>query len=240
MIEAGPDITARALEVIDRTEAHGVEARLLGGAGVAALLGERCPPACRRVPGDIDLAAPSARRKQLGELLESAGLVPDRHFNALHGRERLAFAAPDGLKVDVILDVLRMCHVVQLAVGLRGPAPCLPAWLLLVTKLQIVELTEKDRNDVAAMLVACSPEELDFPAVARLCAEDWGLWRSLTGSLAEVVRQPPELVPAQRERLAENAAALAQALESQPKSRRWRMRARLGERVRWYELPESP
>jgi hypothetical protein len=38
----------------------------------------------------------------------------------------------------------------------------------------------------------------------------------------------------------ENADQLRQALEHEPKSMRWKMRAAVGDRVRWYELPEEP
>jgi hypothetical protein len=37
----------------------------------------------------------------------------------------------------------------------------------------------------------------------------------------------------------ERAGALAARIEAAPKSRRWRMRAKIGERKRWYELPEE-
>jgi hypothetical protein len=240
MIETGPDVTARAVELIELTEAEGVGARLFGGVGVAALLGDRCPPACRRTPGDIDLAAPSTRRRALGRVMETAGLVPDHEFNTLHGRERLSFAAPDGLEVDVTLDVLRMCHLIPLSAGFEAPAPSLPAWLLLVSKLQVVELTAKDRTDACALLAGCDLKEIGVARIARLCADDWGLWRTLSGSLATVLRDPPELDQPARRRLEDHGAALADALERQPKSTRWRWRARVGERVRWYELPESP
>jgi hypothetical protein len=55
-----------------------------------------------------------------------------------------------------------------------------------------------------------------------------------------VLREPPDLDPAGRRRLDAHGAALADALEREPKSARWRWRARVGERVRWYELPEHP
>ena len=33
--------------------------------------------------------------------------------------------------------------------------------------------------------------------------------------------------------------AMRQAMEAAPKSVRWKMRARVGEKVTWYELPEE-
>ena len=58
---------------------------------------------------------------------------------------------------------------------------------LLVTKLQIAELNEKDVRDALA-LFAHPVEERDGDAINAadrgLCRTDWGLWRTLTGNLA--------------------------------------------------------
>jgi hypothetical protein len=37
----------------------------------------------------------------------------------------------------------------------------------------------------------------------------------------------------------EQAARFVLALEQAPKTRAWRIRAKIGERKRWYELPEE-
>jgi len=239
MIVARP-LLARGARLASAAEAEGVAARLLGGVGVGVLLGERWPERCRRDHGDIDLAAPGRDRRALAALLEREGFVPDREFNALHGRERLVFAGDDGVKVDVVLDVLRMCHAISLAEGFEAPGPALPAWLLLVSKLQVVELAEKDRLDIAALLLGCRFEELEPDRIARDCAGDWGLWRSLTGTLHAVRNDPPAVGDEDRATLRRVAARLLERLETVPKTLRWRARARVGERVRWYELPESP
>ncbi len=52
--------------------------------------------------------------------------------------------------------------------------------------------------------------------------------------------EKPELVPpGATYDPAAQAAALAGAAEDAPKSRRWKLRARLGDRVRWYQEPEE-
>ncbi|HEY4028195.1 MAG TPA: nucleotidyltransferase family protein [Candidatus Dormibacteraeota bacterium] len=237
---AGRPLLARGIQLAAAAEEAGFPVRLLGGVGVGALLGERWPERCRRDPGDIDLAARGRDRRAVTRLLEAEGFVPDREFNALHGRERLLFRDRDGVKLDVVLDVLRMCHTISLAPGFEVAGPALPAWLLLVTKLQVVELTEKDRLDIAALLVGCRYEQLEVDLIARDCADDWGLWRSMTGTLRAVRQQPPPLATEELSRLRGVAARLLEHLETAPKTLRWRLRDRVGERVRWYELPESP
>lgn len=233
-------LLARGRALAAAAEQAGIPVRLLGGVAVGALLGERWPERCRRDHGDIDVAARGRDRRAVSRLLEDTGFVPDREFNALHGRERLLFRDRDGVKLDVVLDVLRMCHVIPLGEGFEFAGPTLPAWLLLVSKLQVVELADKDRLDIAALLVGCPYEGLGADRIARDCADDWGLWRSLTGTLRAIRQRPPALAAEELARLRGAAASLLERLESVPKTLRWRLRDRVGERVRWYELPEHP
>ena len=65
----------------------------------------------------------------------------------------------------------------------------------------------------------------------RLVADDWGLWRTATGTLDRVAELRPDV--------AEPALQLRRALDEAPKGRKFRMRARVGERVRWYEPPDE-
>jgi hypothetical protein len=104
----------------------------------------------------------------------------------------------------------------------------------------VVELTRKDRLDAAALLLGCPYEDLETERIAGECAGDWGLWRSLTGTLREIRREPPPVGAGASVRLRAIASRLLERLESVPKTLRWRLRDRVGERVRWYELPESP
>jgi hypothetical protein len=239
MIAAAP-LLARGAHVAAAAAADGIAARLLGGVGVGVLLGDRWPESCRRDHGDIDLAAPGRDRRALAAMLEREGYAPDREFNALHGRERMVFVDAEAVKVDVVLDVLRMCHTIPLAPAFEVSGPTLPPWLLLVSKLQVVELTDKDRLDIAALLLGCSFDELEPDRIARDCAGDWGLWRSLTGTLRAVRQGPPRLSEPERAVRERAVDGLLDRLEAEPKTLRWRARARVGERVRWYELPESP
>jgi hypothetical protein len=240
VIRVEAPLLARAWDLVGRAAESGVAARLFGGLAVPALLGERWPEGCRRAPGDIDVAAPRNQRRRLADVIVESGFHPDRHFNALHGAERLVFYDDVGVKLDVVLGVLRMCHEIPLDAAFEAPGATLPAWLLLVTKLQVVQLTEKDRLDAAALLAGCELADLETDRIASLCSDDWGLWRTLTGSLEVVAANPPDLPPAQVDHLRVACRLLAGALEAEPKSMRWRLRARVGERIRWYELPESP
>jgi hypothetical protein len=120
--------------------------------------------------------------------------------------------------------------------------PTLPLAELLLSKLQIVKITEKDVVDVILLLLdhALGPTDddtINVDLVARLCAADWGLWRTVTGNLAKVSALAPtypQLSDGQRDRLGARVAELTARLEHEPKSFGWKTRARVGDRVKWW------
>jgi hypothetical protein len=243
------DPLARAIDVITAASERGVPVRLLGGLAVRYL----CPsfPPRRRDDQDLDLASVSRAKADLTSVLSSQGFLPDKEFNALHGHRQMYFRSSDGgWTMDVILDRLDMCHVLDFRDRIDRLPVTLDVTDLLLSKLQIVEINEKDLRDAIYLLAAFPVGRTDEPGTigpARLCAivcEDWGWWRTVTGNLDRLVGLSQEdlgrLVPP--EPLfdpVEQARILRQRAEETPKTLRWRLRARIGERMRWYELPEE-
>jgi hypothetical protein len=137
-----------------------------------------------------------------------------------------------------------MCHRVPLD-RLALEARTIPLAELLMTKMQIVELNVKDVVDILAILHAHEVSDHDDDAVnAELIAEwlagDWGLWRTMKGNV-EVVREHLtrcDLTVEERRRIDDRLIRLWERVEQRPKSLRWRSRAKLGDRARWYEEPE--
>ena len=223
---------------------EGLPLVLLGG--VAVWL--RCPSA-RRAPlardyGDADFIGRSRDRKAITAFMEEHGYEPDRMFNALHGATRLNFQEPERDRpIDVLLDRFAMCHELDLAERLGGGELTLPLADLLLTKLQVVRLNEKDVLDLFALLAdhGFGPGDIDLDRVLAVSHGDWGFEHTIHGTL----RTLRERIPASglpddvRRRIGTRADELDAALEAAPKSARWRVRARVGERLRWYEEPEE-
>jgi hypothetical protein len=181
------------------------------------------------------------------KLLRDAGYEPHVSFNAMHARERaLFFDDAHGRQVDVFIDSFRMCHQIPLADRLNGSDRTVPLAELLLTKLQIIELNEKDVRDTVLLLHGHTVEEHDDDAVnaarvAELCAADWGLWRTITANLerCRTHLDDYELDSGDRDRIHSRFDELLGRIEDEPKSRGWKLRARVGDRKRWYELPEE-
>jgi len=117
---------------------------------------------------------------------------------------------------------------------------------LLLTKLQVVELNEKDVRDALALLHDHPVGEEDGESVngahiAKLCASDWGLWRTLTANLEALEGHLGryELAEEGKGRIKERVEALLGRIEEEPKGLGWKVRAKIGERKRWYNLPEE-
>jgi hypothetical protein len=215
--------------IVDAAAERGAAARALGGVGVVIHCG-----AAHREPEDIDLAVAPRDLGALTDVLATRGYEPNARFNALHGDSRNIFQGPAG-KLDVFVGAFTMCHRLELESRLGVDSPTLSVADLLLTKLQIVELTEKDSADLRALLAAhglgTGPGDwIDVDRIASVLADDWGYWRTATGTLERAASGAPELEA--------KAAALRERIDSEPKTRRYKLRARIGERRRWYELPE--
>jgi hypothetical protein len=200
-------------------------------------------PALRRQYKDLDFATSKKSSGELQKLLRDMGYEPHLGFNAMNGRERLLFYDdPNQRQVDVFVSSFRMCHEIPLERRLDVDSDTVPLAELLLTKLQIIELNEKDVRDTVALLLEHDVTDDDAGVnaehVASLCAEDWGLWRTITHNL-EGVRQHLTGYAVDHEVVSMRLGRLQERIEAAPKSRGWRLRAKVGERKRWYELPEE-
>jgi hypothetical protein len=227
-------------EVMADVEAQQLRARLIGGMAIRLLLGPALPAPLEREVRDLDLVVARRDARALEALLAARGWAPHEAFNALNGARRMLFLDPESeAQVDVFVDAFEMCHALPLSEQLDAPGPALPATELVMTKLQIVRLNAKDRGDLYALLGAGPP--LEPERVAALTARDWGLHHTFELNLARLREQLGEAgLPADVATGVDAAiATLAEAMEAAPKSRGWRMRAKIGERKQWYQEPEE-
>jgi hypothetical protein len=245
-IEAADPALERAKGIVDRAGAEDVPVRIVGGLAVRAI----CPDFEPRKADDqdLDLVSLSKRSRELESVLGDAGLVPDAQFNAIHGRRQMRFGDPgDGLHVDVCLDRFVMSHELDVRDRLDRSDYALDACDLLLSKLQIHELNAKDLHDIVYLLAALPVSEGDEPGThgldrfGEVVAGDWGWWRTVTGNLERITGAAGGVkVPdgARHDPVAQ-ARQLREHAEQVPKTLSWKLRAKVGERMRWYELPEE-
>ena len=245
-MSAPPDLAARAKAVVETAEERGVVLRVLGGVSFQM----RCPSAAHRALQrdylDIDFAGYSKQSREIGRVFEGLGYVPREMFNAMQGRRRLIFNdMANQRRADVFLDVFEMCHKIDLRKRLEVDRYTLSLADMLATKLQIVEINEKDMKDVASLLAdydvgSTDNGEVNARYIASLCSGDWGIYRTFTTNLGKIGEAAArmDLDEGRRGAVQGRVSRLRESIEAAPKSFGWTVRARVGDKVRWYELPE--
>lgn len=243
-----PPMVAAARRVSEEAESGGVDVRLLGGIAIWVRASDAMRQALGREYADIDLVTTKKQAKGLREVLERLDYVPDKMFNATQGDTRLYYHAADGsYHVDVFVEKFVMSHELQLGARLTTEPVTLPAAELLLTKLQIAELNQKDAADTVMLLadheLAGSDGDglLNVSHVSALCSSDWGLYTTVTDNLEKTVSLMDGILPdgEQRQRAEVRIRTLLSELEAAPKSGGWRRRAKIGRRKRWYQTPDE-
>jgi hypothetical protein len=242
------DVLKEAERIISTAESQDITLRLLGGTA----FGICCPSAKHRAVArtypDIDLVGLKKQSRTIRKFFMSIGYEENKMFNALRGSTRLMFFdTPNKRRIDIFLDSFDMCHKIELRDRLTIDPKTLSLADLLATKLQVVKTNEKDIKDMVALLldhdiaVSDEPDKVNGTRIAKLCAEDWGIYKTFTDVLAKisVVLDQLELTPDERKLVKDRIERLTRMIEDEPKSMKWKMRARVGEKSVWYKLPED-
>jgi hypothetical protein len=223
---------------------QGVALRLLGALAFA----KRCPrhaylqDTLKRAYTDIDFAGYGKQASQIKTMLAGEGYVEDTMTYVESEGSRMVLNHPDtGLHLDVFLDKLEFCHTIPWKGRLETHETTIPLAEMLMQKMQIVQINEKDIIDTIMLLLEHplgdeDGDVLNIGLVARVCAKDWGWWRTLTMNL-DKVRQAAgayDLGPDERDRVVAQADAILRRLDGEPKSIGWKMRAKVGDRKKWY------
>jgi hypothetical protein len=235
------------VRIVNAGDVHGLVLRVLGGLGVGLHAPSAARPELARAYVDIDFAIPSRRSAEVEQLLVRQGYTPDKPFNTLNGQTRLLFY--DQLRkrqLDVFVGHFEMCHRLPIAERLDVEPLTLPLAELLLTKLQIVQLNDKDVRDLCALLLdhplgEHDDETINVARINALCGADWGLWKTAMLSLDRVraMASGYGLPAVDVARITGNVDDLQRALQASPKSLRWKARSAVGERVQWYAIPEE-
>ncbi len=262
---ADQTLLGEAKAITDAARQHSIHLRLLGAVAIHLRCGDRGQVTERlnRLGGagalfsDLDFAAYGVERAKVRTLLEDRfGLTSNPQAMLFHGKDRLLYAHPSmGYHVDVFFDRLEFSHTIDLGRPGQGcleeDSPTLPLADLLLSKIQIHQITEKDLKDVVLLLLENEPSPRDaargigMARITETLAEDWGFWKDGTANL-EAVRSASGrygeaglLQPAEVERVSRHVATLLEAIEKAPKSRSWRRGERRLSGRQWWNDVES-
>ncbi len=248
------EFEAEGDRLLELARSNGIVLRLLG----ALAFTKRCPGHAHlqdrlgRVYTDIDFAAYGRDAARLQSVLSAEGYRQDPDVFMSSGGSRLVADHPaTGLHLDVFFDRLEFCHVVPWKGRLEIHDQTIPLAEMLLQKMQIVEINEKDLIDTMMLLLEHELTDDDrgvnAAMVAAICGEDWGWWRTLTMNLEKVKQMAAhyqQLTPDEKGQVTGQVDSLRRRIDEAPKTLGWRVRARVGDRKKWYrevgELDPEP
>ena len=261
---------AEARRIIDAGNDRGVVLRLTGGLAVRHYAIDL--EFAERDYSDIDLIGLKRQTTELHQLFLGLGYQENIHvamatgnsqrqyFRPQHALESRAHmskrahatpvmsAAPPSDHVDVFLDAMKMDHELDFRDRLEINTYAVDPADIFLSKLQIVNLSEKDAHDVVTLCKDVyvdfhpHPGVLDLEHVAETCAGDWGLYIDVMSNIDKVLERLDDydLSPMETNRIARTLELAQDMMTEHSKSLRWRMRARVGKRLRWYnEVDET-
>lgn len=242
-------IVNAAKKLVDEANKRGLILRLLG----AIAFRIHCPKFGQllgktRNITDIDMVAYS---KQVGQvekfIIESGYETRPPSIASLAARRRIFYDKKNGITVDVFLDKLEMCHDIDFKGRLEADYPTIPLAEMLLEKLQIVQINEKDVKDVIVLLREHDISDKDLEAInakyiAKLLSDDWGFYYTATMNLNRIkslLDHYIELVEDDKKYIEGRIDNLLKIIEEEPKSLRWKMRAKIGTKKQWYKKVEE-
>ncbi|WP_049985969.1 hypothetical protein [Halobellus rufus] len=240
------DPIEEAERVIEHADRRDLTVRLIGGTAINRHAETAREEPFKRGYRDVDFVGRREEEQEMTDLMLDLGYEANERFNTMR-RFRLEFFDPvNERKADYVIDRFDFCHSWGLRDRIDLDHPTVPIEDLLLSKLQIVEVSDRDVRDIVAMLVdhpveagSDDTEVIDPTYIAELCSSDWGLWRTVTYSL-DRVREYVESneLPIDEESVVDRLDGIRSEIDDAPKSLRWKLRSIVGEHKQWYKRPE--
>jgi hypothetical protein len=246
-------IPTEAIRLVEAASARSLLLRVTGSVAVrihSSTHADLIDALGRRQFRDIDFWSYSSQQKDLKQMLEVDGYVADPQMK--HAREwgvkRLIYEHPTTrVHIDVFMDELVMSHTIDFKGRLEADAPTVPLADLLLSKFQIHEITENDLIDMTVLLAehdfgSGDRERIDLDRVVEPLKANWGFYYTTMQNIekcAEAVSRYRDLQSELAATVRERLEAMRERIEAAPKSRRWKIRSRVGTRSPWYETVED-
>ena len=193
---------------------------------------------------DIDYVSYGKYRGQLLKFFEDRGFTINQKMLYLYAKSRHIYYGEKIPMVEVFYDKLEMNHTIQYAGRLEADSPTLPPAELLLQKIQMVGMHQKDFKDTIVLLRAHELGEDDADrinqrAIGDRLFSDWGFHHTATTNLQKVRDSLANYEALGEEDIAVVDGRLAQLLkylEEGPKTIKWKLRGKIGTKMQWYNV----
>jgi hypothetical protein len=243
-------VLSEANKILDRLQPKETSLRLMGACAIR--LGSpslaQLYESLNRPLSDLDFAAFSKEARKIEPILNDLGYTQDKRIVAFHEAQRnFYYNEASHMKLDIFFDRLAMCHTIEFKDRLHLTFPTIPPSDILLEKMQIVQIAEKDLKDTVILFRGQQLSETDDNAIntrylSKLLANDWGFWYTVMCNLDKVKDYGltlTQLSEADKRDVSQKIDSLKERLNNEPKSFRWKMRARVGTSVKWYNEVED-
>lgn len=239
-----------AMRILDAAKERRITIRLMG----ATAMRVHCPSSVRlhecvlkRSLSDLDFMTYGRHVREVRKLFEELHYVWDEVIARVSEYRDIFHDTMNKRMVDVFYDKLHMCHTIEFKRRLEVDYPTIPVADLLLEKLQIVKLNEKDIKDMIVLLREHPIKETDEDVVngkyiACLLANDWGFYHTSTTNLKNLrdhLISMYDIPQEDAERIKVRINELLEDIEREPKSLKWKMRAKVGTKQKWYRDVEE-
>lgn len=235
-----------AIHIIDVARNKGAILRLIGGLAVR----NHCEiiDFCERDYADIDLVGLKKHFKKINETFKELGYKENRNVAIATSGQQMQFYMEDlEDHVDVFLDTFRMEHDVVLKDRLTLEDYTISISDILITKLQIYTMNEKDLRDIITIVkdVPLGEEDksgiINVRYISKLCSRDWGLYIDIISNIDKCLNlmHHYNLSPEEVEQIQSKLNKIKEVIENEPKTRRWKLRAKIGKKKAWYRVVEE-
>ena len=192
---------------------------------------------------DIDLVVYDRDILKVQKLMTDIGWIENQGVLRLFGDKRRIFDHPsEDLHADVFINKLIFCHTIDLRGKLEHCESTIDLIYLLLGKLQIVEINRKDLIDALLLLRSFNlNDQLDIDQLVRFCSRDWGWWRTVTMNLEKLDSFIEECLSRDNDRkdVKNKINLIREKIAAQPKSLGWKLRSKIGDRIKWYNDVEE-
>lgn len=240
-----------AFRIIKAAEEKGIILRLIGAIAIRI----HCPnysyllDKMNRKLTDIDFVAYGKFFDKIRKLFTELGYREDFMITRLFGTNRLLFynENPPYNHTDIFLDKLEFNHTINFRGRLELEKYTIPLAELLLEKMQIVKINEKDIIDTIVLIreheIGESDKEcINAKYIAKILANDWGFWKTVTDNLKFIKKYMQKydmLTSEDIEDVSTKIDKILEYIDKEPKTMKWKWRAKIGTKVKWYREVEE-
>ncbi|MEM2917450.1 MAG: hypothetical protein QXN63_03740 [Candidatus Bathyarchaeia archaeon] len=243
-----------ALSCVKEAGDKGIILRIMGGMGICLhseeykQLWEKLSRLGEKVFTDIDFASYGKFRSKVFEFFRSRGYDIDKKLHMHYGMKRHMYFGGTVPMIEVFFDKLEMNHTISFNKRLEADSPTLPLSELLLQKLQIVKINEKDIKDAIVLLRAhdvgtTDKETINLEAFAQAgLTSDWGFYYTTKTNLQKIkefTNGCNVLNEMDKKIICERIDKISNFIEQKPKSLNWKLRAKVGPKKKWYNDVED-